>query len=254
MNASLIVTAIALGFFGSPHCLGMCGGIVTAFGLSMKTLSPTKRAWLITTYHVGRILSYMLLGLLASWFGSRVLAPFLPDNHLPRILVGGMLVLASLMMLGVPFLNRIEKMGMGVWRYLAPIRQKVLPINSVPKALAAGVLWGFLPCGLVYGALGLALSISATGQQITAVMIMAAFGLGTLPMLIATDGIVALIQKINGKFQLRKFGATLMLLSGVFVAVSPMAMHHLHGHSEHGDHAFGGDDHHNHHNHHNHHH
>lgn len=160
MISTLLPAALAMGFFGSPHCLGMCGGIVAAFGISMKNLSPARRKILITTYHIGRLISYMTLGIIASILGSQVIAPFLTDNALPRILLGGAMIFAALLMLGLPLLNRLEKLGLGLWNRLAPIRQKVLPIDNIPKALGAGILWGFLPCGLVYGALVMAVSIS----------------------------------------------------------------------------------------------
>ena len=103
MSIVLLAPALAMGFLGSPHCMGMCGGIVTAFGISMKNLSPQKRGMLIATYHTGRLMSYMALGLIATIFGETVLAPFMTGNALPRIVLGLAIVFASLLMLGLPF-------------------------------------------------------------------------------------------------------------------------------------------------------
>lgn len=232
----LLTPALLMGFLGSPHCMGMCGGIVAAFGISMSQLTPQKRALLVATYHTGRIISYMLLGVVATLFGEHVLAPFLMGNELPRIIVGLAIVFASLLMLGVPVLNRLEKMGLGLWQALAPIRQKVLPINSVPKALFAGMLWGLLPCGLVYGALGVAVSLSATSHMSgMGVLFMLVFGLGTVPMLVISGAALSWIQTKVKAFNLRKFSGVVMLVSGLFVMLSPAAMHHLHGH-DHGGH------------------
>lgn len=231
MTMTLLLAALAMGFFGSPHCLGMCGGIVAAFGISMRDLSPSKRRALIITYHIGRLISYMMLGVIASLIGSQVIAPFLTDNALPRILLGGALIFAALLMLGVPVLNRLEKLGLGLWNRLSPIRQKVLPINSLPKAMGAGMLWGFLPCGLVYGALVMAVSTAATQvNALSGAVFMLFFGLGTLPMLIATDSMIAFLQKMVAKFNLRQFSGALMLISGLSVALSPAIMHAMHGH------------------------
>lgn len=243
MTASLLIAALAMGFFGSPHCLGMCGGIVAAFGISMKNLTPAKRKTLIATYHLGRLLSYMALGVLATIVGSTVIAPFLTNNALPRILLGGALIFAALLMLGVPFLTRLEKLGLGLWNKLAPVRQKVLPIDSIPKALGAGILWGLLPCGLVYGALVMAVSVSAAQiSPLSGSAFMLFFGLGTLPMLIATDTMIVWLQKTVSKFNLRKFSGALMLISGLAVALSPTVMHMMHRHGSHdfhGHHAHG---------------
>lgn len=234
MTTSLFITALAMGFFGSPHCLGMCGGIVAAFGISMKHLTPAKRKLLIAAYHFGRLLSYMMLGVLASIIGIKMIAPFLTDNAIPRILLGMALVFSALLILGFPFLTRLEKLGLGFWNKLAPVRQKVLPIDSLPKALAAGLLWGLLPCGLVYGALVMAISVSATQAHLAlGTVFMLFFGLGTLPMLIATDTMIALLQKTVARFNLRKFSGALMLLSGIAIAISPTMMHMIHGHDHH---------------------
>lgn len=231
MTMTLLLAALAMGFFGSPHCLGMCGGIVAAFGISMRDLSPSKRRALIITYHIGRLVSYMMLGVIASLIGSQVIAPFLTDNALPRILLGGALIFAALLMLGVPVLNRLEKLGLGLWNRLSPVRQKVLPIDSLPKAMGAGMLWGLLPCGLVYGALVMAVSTAATQvNALSGAVFMLFFGLGTLPMLIATDSMIAFLQKMVAKFNLRQFSGVLMLISGLSVALSPAIMHAMHGH------------------------
>lgn len=242
MSMTLLAPALLMGFLGSPHCMGMCGGIVTAFGISIKDLSAQKKAVLIGSYHVGRLLSYMGLGLLATLFGQELLAPFLTDNALPRVVLGLALVFASLLMLGLPFLSRLEKLGLGLWNALAPIRQKVLPMNSIPKALSAGLLWGLLPCGLVYGALVMAVSVSATSSvQGMGVLFMLAFGVGTLPMLVLTGGALSWLQSKVKAFNLRKFSGAIMLVSGLFVMLSPTVMHmmhgHHHGHAHHEHHA-----------------
>ncbi|STZ07866.1 Uncharacterized conserved protein [Moraxella caprae] len=237
MSIALLVPALAMGFLGSPHCMGMCGGIVTAFGISMKNLSPQKRGMLIATYHAGRLISYIALGLIATLIGESVLAPLMTDNTLPRIVLGLAIIFASLLMLGLPILNRLEKVGLGLWNRLAPVRQKVLPMDSLPKALGAGLLWGLLPCGLVYGALVMAMSVAAAGHEpIMGVLFMLAFGLGTLPMLIMTGAALSWLQQKVKAFNLRKFSGAVMLISGLSVMLSPTIMHLMHGH-HHGGHS-----------------
>ena len=105
MTMALLAAALLMGFFGSPHCLGMCGGIVAAFGLSMKDISPAKKRGLIATYHLGRLLSYALLGLIAGFIGTAVLAPLMVGNSTPRILLGLVFVFVGLTMLGLPRLR-----------------------------------------------------------------------------------------------------------------------------------------------------
>ncbi|WP_296405858.1 sulfite exporter TauE/SafE family protein [Psychrobacter sp.] len=234
MTTPLLVAAFAMGFFGSPHCLGMCGGLVTAFGLSMQDVSPLKKRGLIATYHFGRLISYSILGIIAGLIGTTVLAPLLTGNSTPRILLGLVLAFIGLSMLGMPFLNKLEKLGMGVWKKLSPLRQKVFPLNTFPKALAAGLLWGFLPCGLVYGALLMAAVSNNVGAG---ALLMFVFGLGTVPMLVATQETVGWLHKQIGRYKLRQLNGVIMILSGLAVIALPMVMHHSGGHGDHGTHG-----------------
>lgn len=229
MTWALFLAAFSMGLFGSPHCLGMCGGIVTAFGLSMQHVSDSKKNGLILTYHLGRLISYALLGLIASLVGVAIFQSIM-SNSAPRIVLGAVLVLIGLAMLGLPLFNQLEKIGMRFWQSLAPLRKKVFPIDSFGKALFAGLLWGFLPCGLVYGALMMAIA----GNNIaTGAALMFVFGLGTMPMLIATQKTVGMLQSSIKNFRLRQINAVIMMLSGLAVIFIPMMMHHNHNQGSH---------------------
>lgn len=229
MTWALFLAAFSMGLFGSPHCLGMCGGIVTAFGLSMQHVSDSKKNGLILTYHLGRLISYSLLGLIASLVGVAIFQSIM-SNSAPRIVLGAVLVLIGLAMLGLPLFNQLEKVGMRFWQSLAPIRKKVFPVDSFGKALFAGLLWGFLPCGLVYGALMMAIA----GNNIaTGAALMFVFGLGTMPMLIATQKTVGMLQSSIKNFRLRQINGVIMMLSGLAVIFIPMMMHHNHNHGSH---------------------
>lgn len=229
MTWALFLAAFSMGLFGSPHCLGMCGGIVTAFGLSMQHVSDSKKNGLILTYHLGRLISYSLLGLIASVIGVAIFQSIM-SNSAPRIVLGAVLVLIGLAMLGLPLFNELEKFGMRFWQSLAPIRKKVFPIDSFGKALFAGLLWGFLPCGLVYGALMMAI---AGNNVATGAALMFVFGLGTMPMLIATQKTVGMLQSSIKNFRLRQINGVIMMLSGLAVIFIPMMMHHNHSHGSH---------------------
>lgn len=231
MITALLVAALLMGFFGSPHCLGMCGGLVTAFGLSMKEVSPAKRRALVVTYHVGRLSSYALLGLIAGLIGTTVLAPFMTSNNIPRILLGLVLAFVGVTMLGAPFLNKLERFGMRFWQYLSPLRQKVFPLNTFPRALTAGLLWGFLPCGLVYGALLIAV---VAHNPLSGAALMFVFGLGTVPMLVATHETVGWLRDKIGRFRLRQLNGAMLVLSGLAVVFMPIVMSNMHGGHSHG--------------------
>lgn len=226
MTTALIIAAFFMGFFGSPHCLGMCGGLVAAFSLSMKDVSPAKRRALIATYHFGRLTSYAVLGLAAGLIGTTILEPLMKGNSTPRILLGLVLVFVGVTMLGAPFLSKLERLGMRFWQYLSPIRQKVFPLNTFPRALAAGLLWGYLPCGLVYGALLIAV---VAHDPLSGAALMFVFGLGTVPMLVATHETVGWLRNQIGRLRLRQLNGAIMVLSGLAVVFIPIAMKSMHG-------------------------
>ena len=170
-----------------------------------------------------------MLGLIASVVGVAIFQSIM-SNSAPRIVLGAVLVLIGLAMLGLPLFNQLERVGMRFWQSLAPLRKKVFPIDSFGKALFAGLLWGFLPCGLVYGALMMAIA----GNNIaTGAALMFVFGLGTMPMLIATQKTVGMLQSSIKNFRLRQINGVIMMLSGLAVIFIPMMMHHNHNHGSH---------------------
>ncbi|HEX5277103.1 MAG TPA: sulfite exporter TauE/SafE family protein [Fluviicoccus sp.] len=184
----LLATALAAGFFGSPHCLGMCGGIVSALGFALQSQTPGRRLLLQSLYHLGRLVSYSFLGVLVGLLGKGILAP-LVDSKWPYVLTAAMMILFGLYLTGWwRGLDRLESLGARLWQAMAPLRKRFIPVNTVPRALVAGMLWGFLPCGLVYSALALAMT---SGSALTAGAAMLAFGLGTLPMMLMTGSAAA---------------------------------------------------------------
>jgi sulfite exporter TauE/SafE len=146
-------------------------------------------------------------------------------NSTPRILLGLVLVFVGVTMLGAPFLSRLERVGMRFWQYLSPIRQKVFPLNTYPRAMAAGLLWGYLPCGLVYGALLIAV---VAHNPLGGAALMFVFGLGTIPMLVATHETVGWLRDKIGRLRLRQINGVIMILSGLAVAFVPMIMQNRH--------------------------
>ena len=178
-----LLTAFLAGLLGGAHCVGMCGGIVAA--MSLQSGGRKQPVSFHLGYNLGRIASYTLAGTLAGLIGS---AAFLSSNLLP--LQKGLYLVAQivliLMGLYLAGLSRavlwLEKAGGGLWNKLQPLFGKLLPIRNFPGAVAAGALWGWLPCGLVYSVLVTAL---ASGSPTSGAMLMLAFGLGTLPNLLA---------------------------------------------------------------------
>lgn len=230
-----------MGFLGSPHCLGMCGGIVSAFSMSMQAVEPKRKRWLIACYHIGRLISYGLLGSLVASIGAVFFAPFV-GSTLPRLFLGAAIVFAGLLMLGLPMLKRIEHIGFGIWGLLSPLRKRLFPLDTTARALGAGLLWGFLPCGLVYAAVGVAFGLGASDQApaidtiAQGSLFMLAFGIGTIPMLIATQTVLGFLQSMVKKLFLRRAGGLVLLMSGLMVAYPALSGSHAHHHGHHDAH------------------
>jgi sulfite exporter TauE/SafE len=176
-----LLSALLVGLLGGVHCAGMCGGIVAAFSFRADGSAPPFRLHL--GYNLGRVLSYTLFGVLAGSLGASL---NLLQIHLLQkvlsVLAQLVLVLLGLYLAGW---NRwvliFERAGGVLWNRVQPVFKKLLPVRNLPGAFVAGMVWGWLPCGLVYSVLvGALASGSATGGA----ALMLAFGLGTLPNLL----------------------------------------------------------------------
>lgn len=164
-----VLTALVIGFLGSTHCVGMCGGIVGALNAGLperQSLSWYSQLSYHLLYNAGRILSYVIAGSLAGLAGAQPgKLPF--DLVLPvgSVIAGLFMVALGIFLAGWwPAFARIERLGQFAWKYIQPLGNKFLPVKSPLHALGLGLIWGWLPCGLVYSALALAL-LSASPEQ-----------------------------------------------------------------------------------------
>lgn len=177
-----IVTVFLVGLLGGVHCLGMCGSIV---GILTAQLPVSGSKWPFHfAYNGGRILSYTLAGALVGAIGQAglVMRDQVPVQHLLFALSSLMLIALGLYLAGIwNVVSRIEKAGGVLWRHIQPLARTLFPITTPSKAFLLGMLWGWLPCGLVYSVLVTALS---SGSPLRGAMIMLAFALGTLPNLL----------------------------------------------------------------------
>lgn len=210
MNGDItLLTLFLLGFFGGGHCVGMCGGLSSAFALQLPP--GLNRAGLIVLLNLGRISSYVFIGLLVGAIGQIGIS-----LDQTRWLQNGLYLSANLLLLllglylaGISSLaTRIESIGRPVWKRLNPLLNRLLPIQSVPACFGVGMLWGWLPCGLVYSA---SLYALGSGNALEGGLYMLAFALGTLPNLLAMGLFAAQLKN----FLQRK---TVRLAAGLLVA------------------------------------
>jgi len=173
--------AFAAGLLGGVHCAGMCGGIAASLSASARGPALPRQLG----FNAGRIASYAVAGAAAGGLGSLAQAagPLLSVQLALFVAANALMILLGLYVAGWGHaVLRIERAGGFLWRRVEPVARRIFPIDGTPKAIAAGLLWGWVPCGLVYSMLVLAL---ASGGAWQGASIMAAFGLGTLPTLLA---------------------------------------------------------------------
>ena len=178
-----IIAVFFVGLLGGVHCLGMCGSIV---GIFTAQLPKEGARWPFhLAYNSGRIASYTLAGLLVGAIGQTglLMRDVVPIQHLLFALSSLMLIALGLYLAGIwSMVRHIERVGNVLWQRIQPLTRRLLPVTSPTRALLLGTLWGWLPCGLVYSVLVTAL---ASGHAQSGALIMLAFGLGTLPNLLA---------------------------------------------------------------------
>lgn len=221
----LLTSALILGLLGGGHCLGMCGGLMGALTLAIPREQRNRRMRLLLAYNLGRILSYATAGLLIGLAGWAVANS--PAATFMRVIAALLLITMGLYLAGWwSGLTRIEGLGRGLWRYIQPVANRLLPVSSTPRALLLGALWGWLPCGLVYSTL---LWSASQGNAIDSMLLMLAFGLGTWPVLLATGIAAERTTALLRKRGVRMAGGVAVILFGIWTLPGPH-QHWLMGH------------------------
>lgn len=225
------LAAWMLGLFSSAHCLGMCGGIMGALSAAIPAEARGRRWRLLLSYNVGRIASYTLMGLLAGLVAGGIT----PLDPVLRLLAGLLLIAMGLYLAGWwRGLTWLERGGAVVWRRLQPLGKSLLPVRREPQALLLGALWGWLPCGLVYTALAYAL---AQGNVWASGGTMLAFGLGTLPAVLAAGVMAQQLTRLLQRRGLRVFMALAIILFGLWTLWPAVGGHGGAAHNPDADHS-----------------
>jgi hypothetical protein len=214
-DLALPLGLFAAGLASGLHCAGMCGGISASFSLLQKE-KIWKRQF---AFNAGRITTYAATGAAAGALGSAAAyaAAVLPAQTFFYFFSSAFILLAGMHFWGMPLpISTLERIGVPVWRRVQPLAARLLPARTLPQAYAAGLAWGWLPCGLVYGALAAAVFSGGAAQGAAA---MAAFGTGTLPWLFIAGVAAAKLRGWAGLPTLRRLtGALLIGLGGFGVA------------------------------------
>lgn len=221
MPVDLLVLGAALltGLLGGAHCAAMCGGIAT--GLS----TGSRGWWAALQPNLGRVGGYVLAGAIVGGLGGGLLGVArMPQLGIAmRALVGVVLVVAGLRMLDRG--NRLPRFfggpGNALWQALRPLQRRLLPADTAGKRLALGMLWGWMPCGLSTTLLAAAwLGASAAHGALT----MAAFGLGTLPVMVPLTWAGARVGQRLQRGAFRNAAGLLVIASGLLTLAAPWLM------------------------------
>ena len=231
-QAQTLLAALLLGLAASGHCLVMCGGISAALGIATaKGPDGRPRRGLLVFYQLGRISSYTLAGMLLGGVlgGAIALLDIEAVRRTLRVVSALALLLGALVASG-----RLRDPGYGIgpriWPHLAPLGRRLLPVASIPRAFAFGMVWGWMPCGFVYTVLLIAtLQLDALRSGAT----MAMFGLGTAPAMLAAAFGAQRIARLGARPGNRRIAAGALVLSALLTLAGPWLvgsapwLHHL---------------------------
>ncbi|HSC66842.1 MAG TPA: sulfite exporter TauE/SafE family protein [Cellvibrio sp.] len=209
---SALTAAFLLGLFSSAHCVGMCGGIMGALSMAVPASAKARRWLILLSYNLGRIFSYALMGVIVGIFAQQITES---GGAIWLRWLAGLLLIAMGLYLANWWrgLTYLETGGRYLWAYLQPLGKALMPVDNAAKAILLGGIWGWLPCGLVYSALAYAM---AQGQAIGGGLVMLAFGLGTLPSVLATGLAAQQLGRLLQRRQIRWSLAVLVILFGVW--------------------------------------
>ena len=244
---TLLLTALTTGLMGSLHCLGMCGGISATVALASPpvsapgnrtvvrlvqvalvtvsapaSLSPSTAEANVLAFNAGRIASYALAGAMAGSLGGAlaglgrgwVITETMSVRTALFLFANLMIVFTGLYLMGVPqLLAPLERAGGHLWRLVSPYSRKLLPLRTRSHAAMFGMLWGWIPCGMVYAML---LTAMSAGSAAGGAMTMFAFGVGTLPVMVGSGWSAGRLRGWTRKPRVRLAAGIAVVAMGLF--------------------------------------
>jgi len=219
---SSYLIAFMMGLFSSMHCIGMCGSIIGTLTLSLSPEIRNNKMRLLPfvfNYNFGRVVSYTIAGGLVGVISVLMIMPF-DDIHGHRILQ----LLSALFMLCAglyiagwfPRFAYIEKIGRHFWKKIEPFGRKLIPVKTLTQAYLFGMVWGWLPCGLVYTAL----AVSATAGDVSkSALTMLAFGAGTLPAVMGVGIMTNVLTRLSRTRHFKQVIGLFMIALALLAAI-----------------------------------
>lgn len=235
IDLTSLSAAFVLGLLSAPHCAAMCGGISGALLMAgrSKLLGPAgphahnagpvliarssyPMAADALVYGSGKIMGYMALGLFAGTGGFFVGSTHTAGFTVLHTLSGLLMIALGLYIAGWWLaVSQFERVAYRFWQPLLK-RLQGLSLAHPGNKLLAGMAWGLLPCGIVYSVLGLAL---ASGSALSGMLLMLAFGLGTLPFVLLSGGLLQSAMPLLKQPWLRQLSGVAMIALGVWTVI-----------------------------------
>jgi uncharacterized protein len=213
--------ALLAGLMGGAHCAAMCGGIATGFS-AMSPGAGWRRA---LEPNLGRVAGYVVAGAIVGGIGHGLLELARVEwlATALRMAVGAVLVVVALRLLDRRgHLAFLAPPATGLWNRLRPLQRRLLPADTTPRRLGLGLLWGWMPCGLSTTVLAAAwLQADARSGALT----MAAFGLGTLPLMVPLTWSGARLGRRLQQGGWRTAAGILVLAAGTVTMLAPWLAH-----------------------------
>jgi sulfite exporter TauE/SafE len=225
ISSTPYLTAFLTGLFGGVHCVGMCGGIAAAMmhGLPAEVRAKTSSMLpYAIAYNVGRISSYTVAGAIVGYLGysAGTLVQEYSGWFYLRIVAGMFMIILGLYLGGWWFgLQRLEQLGGLLWQRVSGLANSLLPLHNPGQAFALGLLWGWLPCGLVYSMLVFSF---AAGGWMEGGAFMLSFGLGTLPALLGVGLLAGKASKFLQHPRIRHLAGALVIGFGIWTITATL--------------------------------
>ena len=224
-----LAAAFVAGVAGSVHCLAMCGGLAGALGMRARRVgqSPQRALLHAASSQAGRIFSYSIAGALCGAAGSVLtsLLDFARVAMVVRVLAGLLLIAIALrVLMGWRLLAPVERWGARLWTKLAPLAQSSNPA-TLSGSWLLGMIWGWLPCGLVYSML---IFSALTGSVVQGAATMLLFGLGTWPAMLGGALFSAQFWQMAMARRMNTAAGALLFVFGVITVITPLLHTHHH--------------------------
>lgn len=215
-------SALLLGLLASAHCAGMCGGLQSIFQQSFVIRSKRQAAAHLVVLNLGRLTMYVVFGFAFAYFGTKILGLV----NIPELTRGARYIAAIVLIaLGVqlilsntkPF-QFLEKIGARLWQSVRQFHPKDGG-DSIGRSYRLGLIWAFLPCGLIYGVL-LTTLLANNGAQ--GALTMLGFGLGTIPAMVLTGSFYQHFRSLVRARYMQLFGGVIFIQGGLLIMFAPM--------------------------------